>query len=369
MVYVLGGKGELAPGLEASGVAVYTLWGAKLLSRMPRVVRRLLGLPLTFATLLKVVFRLRPQVIHMYLPAAYLVGGAAALVGRVPIRVMSRRSRNHYQARHPFAACAERWLHHKMTALLGNSLLVVADLLEEGADKAKIRLLYNGIPLSGAAPSSSTSRLRAELGIAPDALVMTITANLIPYKGHADLIDALAAVKDDMPPQWVLLCIGDDRGVGKQLDRRAREGGVSDHIRWIGSRRDVDRILAESDMGILCSHEEGFSNAVLEYMAAGLPAVVTDVGGNAEAVVDNVCGLVVPPRDPDSLGMALRRLGNDTALRLAMGGAAQERVRRHFDIDVCVEKYVLLYAALAQGLPLPDLDTNLLAGDATAPAR
>lgn len=363
VVYSLSGRGELAPDLETAGVAVYTVWGASLLARLPRIMRRVLGLPLTFLALLTLIIRLRPQTIHMFLPAAYLIGGLAATIGRVPIRIMSRRSRNHYQAKHPFAGCVERLLHRRMTALLGNSRPVVLDLLGEGAENERVRLLHNGIPAFTAFPQDDAFAFRDSLGIPPNALVMTITANLIPYKGHADLLDALIAIKDEMPARWILLCVGDDRGTARQLARQANCGGLSDHVRWLGSRRDVDHILAASDMGILCSHEEGFSNAILEYMAAGLPAVVTNVGGNAEAVINDLCGLVVPARDPQRLGAAILRLANNADLRATLGTTARERVRRHFDIDGCVENYVRLYEALAHGAPLPALDTTLPTND------
>lgn len=360
IVYTLSRQGRLAPRLEKTGIAVETVFGREVLDKLPPILRKAAILPLTALTLLVLLRRLRPEIVHMFLPAAYLVGGAVSLASPVPIRVMSRRSRNHYQEKHPLAARFERLLHRRMSALLGNSRAVVADLIAEGALIDRVRLLYNGIPLDGPPSEKERQSVRTELGIAPHDLVMTITANLIPYKGHLDLVAALGVAAEALGSGWTLLCVGADRGHGTALRAAAEEVGVAERIQWLGAREDVARLLAASDIGVLCSHEEGFSNAVLEYMAAGLPSVVTDVGGNAEAVADGTCGLVVPPRDPSRLAQALLRLAKDPAMRERMGAAARARVERHFDIAVCVSAYASLYRALARGGPLPNSDKDLV---------
>jgi len=85
---------------------------------------------------------------------------------------------------------------------------------------------------------------------------------------------------------------------------------------------------------------------VLESIAAGLPMVVTDVGGNAEAVIDGATGLVVPPHDPDAFGAAILTLGHDPDLRWAMGERARRRVIEHFSLAASVDQYCALYEEL-----------------------
>ena len=297
-----------------------------------------------------IMIRTRPQVTHFFLPGAYLIGGPLALVARVPRCVMSRRSLNCYQKNHAIMAFVERWLHRRMTAVLGNSRRVVQELVElEHCPSDRVALIYNGIDVSAfdtrrQAPSTIESE-----PISDQPVALITVANLIAYKGHGDLIDALAGIADSLPPKWSILFVGHDQGIGTRLMKQVRILGLEENVKFLGSRSDVVSLLAAADIGVLCSHEEGFSNSILEGMAAGLPMIVTDVGGNAEAVIHGVTGLVVPPRNAKALGAAILELALDADLRRAMGEAGRERVEKCFGIDRCVTNYARLYAGLVRG--------------------
>jgi glycosyltransferase involved in cell wall biosynthesis len=155
-----------------------------------------------------------------------------------------------------------------------------------------------------------------------------------------------------LPAPWRLLCAGRDTGIGAGLGARARELGLGASVEWLGERADVHGLLAASDLGVLPSHQEGFSNSVLEGMAAGLPMVVTAVGGNVEAVEDGVSGVLVPPRDPAALGAAILGLARDPERRGRLGAAARQRATGVFSQDACVARYVRLYTALIQDAPV-----------------
>ena len=99
------------------------------------------------------------------------------------------------------------------------------------------------------------------------------------------------------------------------------------------------RIQANADLGLLTSHQEGFSNALLELMAAGLPVVATDVGGNREAVVDGETGVLVPPRSSSLLAEAIVDLAGDPGARNRFGAAGRRRVSHEFSLQTCVEHY------------------------------
>jgi glycosyltransferase involved in cell wall biosynthesis len=295
--------------------------------------------------------------VHFFLPASYLVGGPLALLARMPNLVMSRRSLNLYQRKRPLVSRLERWLHKRMDAILGNSGAVVRELIEvEGCPPNRVGLIHNGIDTTAFSGQPDKAAIRAELDIDPKSFVAIIVANLIPYKGHGDLLDALSRVRDRLPQPWTLLCVGRDDGILPQLEDLARAQGIADRVRFLGERKDVPRLLAAGDIGLLCSHQEGFSNAILEGMAAGLPMVVTDVGGNGEAVADGETGFVVPARDAGALSEAIVKLASEPSLRAKQGKKARARVEAQFSIQTCVSKYDRLYSALLAGEAVSDLE-------------
>jgi len=292
--------------------------------------------------LFKLIVVCRPYIAHFFLPLAYIVGAPISLLGGVPVLVMSRRSLNLYQAQHRFLSRLERILHHRMTAILCNSRAIFNQLVEsDGCDPGRLKIIYNGIDISkiDQAPPAEALQNRS--------LILVIVANLIPYKGHADLIQALASVRDRMPARWLLLCIGRDDGIRDELETQVRRLNLSEHILFLGERTDVESLLKLADIGILCSHEEGFANAILEGMAASLPMVVTDVGGNSEAVIAGQTGLVVPPKDPNALGNAIVELASDADTRKKMGLAGRRRAEDKFSIDRCVADYDAAYKSLS----------------------
>ncbi|MEW5729769.1 MAG: glycosyltransferase [Pseudomonadota bacterium] len=335
-VVVLRAGGRLEGDMRAAGVPVVAPpswlpgWGALVWSAV-----RLTGMMLGS----------RRAIVHFFLPEAYATGGLCGLMSLHRRMVMSRRSLNLYQKAHPHVARLERFLHGRMRMVAGNSKAVLANLESEGVPADRQVLIYNGIDLKPFEPVPDRDTLRAGLGIAPGELAFVMVANLIPYKGHLDLIEALASATDALPP-WRLLLIGRDDGVAPRLKRRSNELGLGERVQLLGERADVPRILGVCDIGILCSHQEGFSNSVLEGMAAGLPMVVSDVGGNPEAVVDGVTGLVVPPHDPKALGAAILALARDPARRAEMGSAGRRRVLETFSHDACITAYHNLYTAI-----------------------
>jgi glycosyltransferase involved in cell wall biosynthesis len=169
-----------------------------------------------------------------------------------------------------------------------------------------------------------------------------MVANLIPYKGHRELVKAFARIAADDPDVRLFL-IGKDLGIAKDLMSRARRLGVANRINLMGRRRDVPMLLSAMDIGVLASHEEGFSNALLEKLAAGLPVVATNVGGNPEALEGMPDCILVGPEDPDDLARglldAIGRLGADDQNRKIR----QSLVRERYSVDAMVDAYERLY--------------------------
>lgn len=353
--------GRFSSELRARGVAVIVSPLQAEWSRFPKM-RMFIRRGAIAAHLLKILLKRRPSIVQFFLPEAYLIGTPLAVVARIPVRIMSRRSLNLYQQKYGApAAWIERRFHRLMTAVLGNSRKVSIELRDqEDVPVEKIGLIYNGVDLDRIV-HDDVSTLRTALGISSASLVLVSVANLIPYKGHRDLIEGVASVASKLPSGWVLLLVGRDGGLGNELRRVVANYGLDRHVLFLGERSDISVILAASDIGILCSHQEGFSNAILEMMAAGLPVVATDAGGNAEAIIDGECGVIVPISQPTALARALLRLANEPTFRQKMGAAASKRVVEHFSKEQCIERYDALYRVLLNGgMPsdLPQIRLN-----------
>lgn len=294
--------------------------------------------------LFRLLAKIRPDVVHAYLPLTNFMGSLAGRLGGVPLVITSRRALGTHQDRYRgwriFDLLSFR-LSHLVTV---NSRAVGQDtLIRDQGVPSKLRLIYNGIdPAPFEAARANRETVRKTLRIPPHEKVVISIANLIPYKGISDLIEAAAAVTKRMPAIRFLL-VGEDRGIQEELEAKAHRLGVSQQLLFLGQRLDVLDLLAAGDLLALSSHEEGFSNVILEAMAAGLPVVATDVGGNREAVMNGVTGWLVPPKDPDAMADKILDLLSDQERAAACGRRGQDRVKEAFTIDRMVEAHMRLY--------------------------
>lgn len=207
-------------------------------------------------------------------------------------------------------------------------------------------VIHNGVDVGAFSPGEGEPALRAELGIAADAVVVGTVGNLRPVKDYPCLVRAFARARQSVPGA-VLLFVGD--GVERPtLEALAQELGIAEAVRFAGDRNDVPRLLRLFGVFALSSKTEGISVALLEAMATGLPAVVTDTGGNPEVLAEGETGHLVPVGDAERLGDALAGLLSDPDRRRAWGAAARERVVADFSFERMLREYEALYGQLAR---------------------
>ncbi len=328
-------------------------------SALRRAITTGIKLPRTVVYLLEIVRIARPialyirssevDVVHTILPNSYLVGAcAAALAGGRPL-LMSRLSLNLYQQEHKLVGFIERRiLHRTVDAVIGNSDAMLRDLRSEGVNRSKLHLVYNGIDVRGFANEMvDHATARRLLGISNGAIVFTVVANLHPYKGHRDLLHALAALSRTWGSDWLCLFVGKDvHDCLPELKRLCLEYGLSRNVEFLGPRTDVPAILSASDIHISASHQEGLPNNIIEAMCARLPVVATAVGGVPELVVHGQTGYLLPPQDVDRMTAALVALARAPVRRKAFGEAGYARVTSHFNIDTNVVAFESIYAGL-----------------------
>lgn len=337
-VFALDGAGPMRPALDAAGVDVCAMG---YLGR-PFAVRAAIVLASPLYLWWVAVHR-RPDVLHAYLPFTNFIGSLAGRLARVPAVITSRRGLGTHQDRLAVWKFVDRWSNALSDLVTCNSEAVVADTIRrDGIAASKVRLVRNGLELASFDSAAERTRRRAELGLDESTRAIVTVANLIPYKGHADLLDALGRLPPGLPP-FRLFLAGRDAGIGGELSRQADGLGLGSRVVFLGERRDVPQLLAAMDVFVLPSHEEGSSNALIEAMAAGLTLIATGVGGNTEALDGGSLGRLVPPRDPDALSRALADVLRASDPGKPPDEALMAHAQRTYSADALTDASLALY--------------------------
>jgi glycosyltransferase involved in cell wall biosynthesis len=210
----------------------------------------------------------------------------------------------------------------------------------DGFSRERIEVIENGIDLA-----QFTLNSRPPSDLDPTRRYIVNVARFHPVKDQATLLRAFHQLAPAHPDVDLLL-VGDGPLRGG-LEQLSQELHIKDRVRFLGVRKDVPAILHASKVFVLTSLSEGAPLTLLEAMAAGLPAVVTAVGGMPEIVRDGIEGLLAPRQDVDKIAAALDQLLRDPKTAVAMGAAGAQRVREFYTIDRTVDRYYALYARLA----------------------
>jgi glycosyltransferase involved in cell wall biosynthesis len=286
----------------------------------------------------------RVNVLHAFLPLTNFMGACAGYFAGVDKIVTSRRGLGNHQDKFPLWKLFDRISNFLSDTVTVNSLVVAEDtIIRDGIKRDKLVCIYNGLDaesLIHALPSRSS--VRKSLGLNDGQATLIIVANLIAYKGHSDLLDAVAKLVPRFP-DICLLVVGEDRGIGAQLSAQAENLHIDKNIQWLGLRRDIPELLAAADIYICASHEEGFSNSLLEALAAGKAVVATKVGGNMEMLEDGALGLLVEPHDSDELYAALDKLLSDVSIGEQFRQMSPKVVSRRYGVSHMAEQYLALY--------------------------
>jgi glycosyltransferase involved in cell wall biosynthesis len=335
VVVCIDGLGELAEEAMALGLEPFVLGRAFRIdaSGIPRLARFLR--------------RERVQVVHGWLSLANAFARIAATAARVPVRIAAeggaltttdvRRARRD--------TIAERVLAPLTDAYIANSEAVAASLLHKGLPGAKIVVIPNGVPVLDSPLPEERVHLRFELGAGRDDFLVGMVARIDPdFKDHETFVATVAALASEGRPVRAAV-IGD--GAGRyEVERRVVELGISERVVFTGYRPDAARLIAALDLSVLLTYSEGFSNVVLESMAAAVPILATAIPSNREAVESGVHGLLVPVRDLEATIAAARRLMDDRGLAEGLGRAACRRVAERYSLDAQAASTMRLYERL-----------------------
>lgn len=341
-IFVLDGSGVLRPRLEATGIAIHAMNYQARTNQVTRLATLVAGL----FKLWWLALRWRPDVLQAYLPLTNFMGAFAGRLAFVPLVVTSRRGLGTHQDRHPFWYPLDRLANALSTVVTCNSGAVAEDTVaRDHLSRSKIALIRNGVDFSRFDHvAERAAEVRKSLRLGEPTLAIVTVANLIGYKGHADLLEAIAVLKS-APGALKFFLVGRDDDIGAVLARKANDLGISDHIVFLGARNDVPQLLAAMDVFVLPSHEEGSSNALLEAMVAGLPIIATDVGGNSEALNAGKYGMIVPAKNPAALAAAIRTVTSSMDTARQTGALASRYVQSAYSVDNHAMSHLDMYRA------------------------
>ena len=290
----------------------------------------------SFRRIHEIIRQHRPVVAHSHEFTMAALGAAACWRRGVP-HVFTLHGGRYY---------ASRWHRRLATSLAARAAAAVIAVSETVAKQLRedltpppprLRLIPNGIPeIPVVAPT-----LRSELGLPPDARLVVTVGNLYGVKGHADLLSAIAAIRQAVPAIHVAIA-----GRGPEEDalrRHAASLGLTDRLHLLGLRSDIPNILRSGDVFVLSSHSEGLPLALLEAMRAARPIVATNVGEVPIVLNQGEAGLIVRPRDVNGLGAAMQRLLTNGAEAAKLGARAGAIAAERYDIDRMIDRYVNLY--------------------------
>lgn len=219
----------------------------------------------------------------------------------------------------------------------------------QGMALDKLITIYDGVNVAELAPTRDRTELRRELGLDPDRLTIGTIARLdLAKKGQDVLLDALAGLSGKIPKaQFLIVGDGPDRD-----EVQARVDSLPADVRpaMAGFRNDLGDVLAALDVLVISSRWESVPKILLEAMWLGKPVLATNVGDIPE-ILDDTCGMLVPPDTPEEMGRALMRLVREKDLRERLGKSAHARIaERRLTLDDSIRRYEELYERLARGL-------------------
>ena len=228
-------------------------------------------------------------------------------------------------------------------AVIAVSAAVRRDLVEQGMNPERVRVIRNGIEPLRCDPARARA-LRRELGLADDAPVVGMVGRLSPQKDYPTFLKAAREVGKKFP-RCVFLIAGDGYLRGR-LEDLSRELNIPARVKFLGYRRDIAALTSLFDIFVLSSLWEGLPLVVLEAMSLGKPVAATAVPGTAEAVREGETGFLVPLRDSRALAGRIGDLLGDPAAARRMGQAGRERVEKEFSLERVVNEHEALYLEL-----------------------
>lgn len=283
------------------------------------------------------------EIVHTHDFYTNVFGIAAARLANVKVKIASKRETS--GMRSPMQKRIEKRIFSLADAIVVNSKAVENYLIQEDVAAEKLNVIYNGLDLERLKPKETNRRkICEEFGLPIDENIkfVTLVANLRhAVKNQQMFLRAAKRVAEKIPESHFILA-----GEGElktSLENEAREFGIAERTHFIGRCAKIPELLSGSFAGVLTSIAEGFSNSILEYMAAKLPVVATNVGGAGEAIIENETGFIVESNDDEAMANRLIELLEDVEKAKRFGKCGREIVEEKFSCAAQLKTTLELY--------------------------
>lgn len=314
----------------------------------------------TFIRLTSTIQRIKPHIVHTFDTKPGVWGRLAAKIAKTPIIIGTLPGLGSLYSTKKFYARMVKMLYEPLQKYASNVSDItifqnqtdLQDFVRQGIVRSESAWVIagSGVDTNVFKPTvgslEETNRLRNDLGIPKDALVVTMIGRIIRSKGVMEFVDAARYITSIHPHVKFLLVGSVDSGNYDQLTA-TEFNFLQRNVIWLGYRSDIKNILEVSNIFVLPTYyREGIPRVLLEAASIGLPIITTDTPGCNDIVHDKVNGFLISSRDTEALVNSLEKLVVDTNLRNELGKSSRQRAVEHFDITVIAEQTRLLYLQL-----------------------
>lgn len=245
---------------------------------------------------------------------------------------------------------SNKLLDKKQDRMIAVCKLGKQQLIANGWSGEKIGVIHNGVDLDAWAGSRADSTLRAELGIPEDRFVMLCASRFAEDKGHDYLVRSMKALKERTKVPFTLILAGDGELLEPTKALCAELGLGEDDVRFIGFRKDMKNLFKAADLYVNSSRHEALSFLIIEAMAAGLPAAITDMAGNPDILIGpEQGGMLLPYNDPENTAGLLARFLEDPAFLRTCRENAAKNVAERFEIRKLAGETYQVYEKAVEG--------------------
>lgn len=242
-----------------------------------------------------------------------------------------------------------RWINKLVNEHYADRIIAITDAAAKNLTDAGISDKYITVLINGVSPVERISEdivreYRERCGVLPGEFVMGILARIEVYKGHTDILEAMAKLLAE--GYDVRLLVAGTGDYEDEVKRKANELGVAGKVSFLGFQKDVPSFLSSLDVQVNASHAEAASLSILEGFSMGLPVIASDYGGNPSLVEDGENGLIFKTGDTDALAACIRRLIDAPQTLSDMSKKALEIYRKRFTGEIFAENVENVYRSL-----------------------